>query len=79
MPEGRDHIYSISEVESDPVGVYVLCRAALAQLGINNPSVEDCSALRSVFSVSLYHRVADLGGDDLDPDLTLEKNRIQIQ
>jgi len=38
----------VSEVESDPVGVYVLCRSALAELGISNPSVEDCSALRYV-------------------------------
>ena len=52
MSEVREHIYSIAEVESDPVGVYVLCRSALAELGISNPSVEDCSALRSVFSVS---------------------------
>ena len=36
----------VSEIESDPVGVFVRCRQALRELGIENPHDEDCSALR---------------------------------
>ena len=36
----------VSEVESDPVGVFVRCRQVLSELGIENPDEEDCSALR---------------------------------
>ena len=36
----------VSEIESDPVGVFVRCRQVLSELGIENPDEEDCSALR---------------------------------
>ena len=36
----------VSEMESDPVGVFVRCREALSELGIENPHKDDCSALR---------------------------------
>jgi len=38
----------VSDVESDPVGDYTRCKTALGELGITNPSTEDCSALRYV-------------------------------
>jgi len=38
----------VSEIESDPVGVFVRCRQVLSELGIENPDEEDCSALRYV-------------------------------
>ena len=38
----------VSEMESDPVGVFVRCREALSELGIENPHDEDCSALRLI-------------------------------
>lgn len=38
----------VSEIESDPVGDYTRCRAALKEIDIVNPTQEDCSALRYV-------------------------------
>ena len=36
----------VSEIESDQVGDYTRCGQVLKEIGIDNPSEEDCSALR---------------------------------
>jgi len=48
MQHGRFYTKYVSEIESDPVGVFKLCRDALADIGIEKVSDEDCSAVRYV-------------------------------
>jgi len=48
MKHGRFYTKYVSEIESDPVGVFKLCREALADLGLHDVTDEDCSALRYV-------------------------------
>ena len=48
MQHGRFYTKYVSEIESDPVGVFTRCREALADLGMHNVTEEDCSALRYV-------------------------------
>ena len=43
---GRFYTKYVSEVESDPVGDFTRCRLALEDLGMQNVTEEDCSALR---------------------------------
>ena len=38
----------VSEIESDPVGVFTKCHEVLNDIGIDKPTVQDCSALRYV-------------------------------
>jgi len=38
----------VSEIESDQVGDYTRCHEVLKEVGIDNPSDEDCSALRYI-------------------------------
>ena len=38
----------VSEIESDPVGVFTKCHEVLNDIGIDKPTKEDCSALRYV-------------------------------
>ena len=45
---GRFYTKYVSEIESDPVGDFTLCRQALANLGLDQVSDEDCSAVRYV-------------------------------
>ena len=45
---GRFYTKYVSEIESDPVGDFTLCRQTLADLGLVEVSDEDCSALRYV-------------------------------
>ena len=45
---GRFYTKYVSEIESDPVGDFTLCRQALADLGLDQVSDEDCSAVRYV-------------------------------
>ncbi|XP_015121109.1 hexokinase type 2 isoform X1 [Diachasma alloeum] len=41
----------VSEIEADPKGKYTNCREVLAELGIRNPSDQDCENVRYVCSV----------------------------
>ena len=43
---GRFYTKYVSEIESDPVGVFKLCREALADLGLDEVTDDDCSAIR---------------------------------
>eukprot|EP00096_Caligus_rogercresseyi_P004698 TRINITY_DN19108_c0_g1_i1.p1 TRINITY_DN19108_c0_g1~~TRINITY_DN19108_c0_g1_i1.p1 ORF type:complete len:556 (-),score=146.36 TRINITY_DN19108_c0_g1_i1:173-1708(-) len=45
---GRFFTKYVSEIESDQVGEFTRCREALKDLGINDPSEEDCSSIRYV-------------------------------
>lgn len=45
---GRFYTKYVSEIESDPVGDFTRCRAVMAELGIENPSEEDMSAVRYI-------------------------------
>ena len=50
---GRFYTKYVSEIESDPVGVFKLCREALADLGLDEVTDDDCSAIRYAnFTVS---------------------------
>ena len=42
----------VSEIEGDPVGSYRKCRLALAELGLEDVTDEDCSAIRWGFRQS---------------------------
>ena len=51
---GRFYTKYVSEIESDPVGVFKLCREALADLGLDEVTDDDCSAIRYAnFTVSV--------------------------
>ena len=56
MKPGRFYTKYVSEIESDPVGVFVHCREALANLGIENVTGEGTDTpkrLRDLSQVSL--------------------------
>jgi len=48
MEHGRFYTKYVSEIESDPVGEYKRCRSALSDLGLNDITNEDCSAIRYI-------------------------------
>ena len=48
---GRFYTKYVSEVESDPVGDFTRCRLALEDLGMQNVTEEDCSALRYLYHI----------------------------
>ena len=48
LQHGRFYTRYVSEIESDPVGVFKMCREALADLGFEGVTDEDCSAIRYV-------------------------------
>ena len=40
----------VSDIESDQVGDFTRCRQVLQEIGVDNPSDEDCSALRYYYN-----------------------------
>merc|ERR1712126_707396 len=48
MEHGRFYTKYVSEIESDPVGEYKRCRSSLKDLGLNDVTNEDCSAIRYI-------------------------------